>query len=144
MANIILSLTLLLFTSLSSTIQSIEKAFLQNNPQELHALFSSNIFLNISLPEPIDFSEQISSQQAYFLFQRLFSNFTTAEFYTERPNNPAFPKSHILKARWSFKNKNNDNQYVYNIYFFLKKKEHLFEQDKKEIWEITEIMAEKI
>ena len=60
----------------------------------------------------------------------------------------------IFKARWSFINKKNNNQYVFHIYFYLKNEfinknrasPNLSGKKKgnsKEIWKITEIRAER-
>lgn len=152
----IICLLTILSPLLSETTQDIEKSFLQNNPKMLYELFSSNSFINISLPEPISFSDQLSNQQAYFLFRKIFSSYLTFEFYSESKS-PLLPEKNyfIFKARWSFKNKKNNNQYVYHIFFFLtnekiqkseaslrsfSKKNNNFRND----WKIIEIKAEKI
>jgi len=140
--NIIL-LTIFVST-LPATTQDIEKAFLQNNPKMLYALFSSHSSINISLPEPISFSDQLSNQQAYFLFQRTFFSYTTFEFYSESelPSSPEI-RNFIFKARWSFKDKKTDNQHVFHIFFYLmdesSKKSEKLERD----WKIIEIKAER-
>lgn len=155
MAVLICLLTL--FSSLlSSTTQDIEKSFLQNNPKMLFQLFSSQSFINISLPEPITFSDQLTNQQAYFLFRKIFSSYLTFEFYSESQP-PLLPdKEHfIFRARWSFRNKKNKNQYVFHIFFYLKNEKTQksrgsplspVKKDKnpKNDWKITEIKAEKI
>lgn len=155
MAFIICLLTIL-SPLLSETTQDIEKSFLQNNPKMLYKLFSSKSFINISLPEPISFSDQLSNQQTYFLFRKIFFSYLTFEFYSESEP-PLLPeKNHfIFKARWSFKNKKNNNQYVYHIFFFLtneknQKSEASFQSFSKKNnnlrndWKIIEIKAEKI
>lgn len=141
---------------LSPTTKNIEKAFLQNNPRILYSLLSSESHINISLPEPISFSDQLSQQQAYFLFKQIFSAFTTFEFYSGSEL-PLFPEKQdfIFKARWSFKNNKNNNQYVFQIFFYLineryqkgksspvrsKEKPEKFEH----LWKIIEIKAEKL
>lgn len=149
--------TIIAFTILSSflstTTKAIENSFLQNSPKILHTLFSQTSHVNISFPEPISFSDQLSNQQAYFLFQKIFSTYTTFEFYSES-NIPSFIEkdSYIFKARWSFRNKKNNDLFVFHIFFYLKKAEFpkiraLPNQAKtdslKEIWKITEIRAEK-
>jgi len=134
----ILSSLCLLF---STSSQNIEKAFLQNNPKILYSQFSSKSHINISLPEPISFSDQLSNQQAYFLFKKIFNSFSTFEFYSERQSLSSEEETYILRARWSFKNKKNNNQYVFHIFFFLLK-EH--DQKHGNLWKITEIKAEKI
>lgn len=129
------------FISLNSSVpENIEKAFLQNNPRLLYSLFSSAQPVNISLPPPISFSDQISCEQAYFLFQKIFRTYTTFEFFPE-PGALGSPKEgrYILKARWSFLNKNK-NQYVFQIFFYVRS----FPGTAKlgDLWKITEIKAE--
>ena len=129
------------FISLNSSVpENIEKAFLQNNPRLLYSLFSSAQPVNISLPSPISFSDQISCEQAYFLFQKIFRTYTTFEFFPE-PGALRSPEQgrYILKARWSFWNKNK-NQYVFQIFFYVRS----FPGGAKlgDLWKITEIKAE--
>jgi len=141
---------------LSTTTQNIEKAFLQNNPKILYSLFSYESSVNISLPEPISFSDQLSNQQAYFLFRKIFSSFTTFEFYSEREL-PILSeeKSFIFKARWSFIDNKNNNQHVIHIFFYLMKEKtkknrgsharsHQKNEESRYEWKIIEIKAEKI
>lgn len=155
MAVLVFFLTILT-ASLPSVTQNIEKSFLQNKAKALYELFSERSFLNISLPEPISFSDQLSNQQAYFFFQRLFSSYLTFEFYSESQTFPPEAKNkYIFKARWSFKNKKNNNQYVFHIFFYLRREKaspshyllpsllNLDHQTAKE-WKIVEIKAEKI
>ena len=149
--NIIILTVLLSF--LSTTSQNIEKAFLQNNPKILYSLFASKSSINISLPEPISFSDQLSNHQAYFLFRRIFSSFTTFEFYSESEL-PSLPERQdfIFKARWSFKDNKNNNQHVIHIFFYLIKERKIassFPSNQKNekienSWKIIEIKAEKI
>ncbi len=134
--------TIVLLTTLISVLppaaQNIEKAFLQNNTKILYSLFPVQSAINISLPEPISFSDQVSNQQAYFLFRKIFSSFTTLEFYSEPepfflPENQSF----IFKARWSFSD-NKNNQYPLHLFFYLVHEKH------NDSWKIIEIKAEKI
>lgn len=153
---IIICLLTILSPLLSTTTQDIEKSFLQNNPKMLYKLFSSKSSINISLPEPISFSDQLSNQQAYFLFRKIFSSYLTFEFYSESEL-PLLPeKEHfIFKARWSFRNKKNNNQYVFHIFFYLTNEkiqetrassQFPLEKNKnfRNDWKIIEIKAEKI
>jgi hypothetical protein len=133
-----LLLTLALF---SQTTKSIERSFFQNDPGLLYSLFTSSQHLNISLPEPISFADHLSSEQAYFLFRKIYSAFSTFEFYADSEL-PLFvgKKSFMFKSRWSFKNKRNNNQYVFQVFFYLvNEKNDSFDQ-----WRITEIKAEKL
>ena len=128
-----LLLTLSLF---SQTTRSIERAFFQNDPKILYSLLSKRNHINISLPEPISFSDQLSSEQVLFLFRQIYSTFSTFEFYaaSELPV-LAKERSFIFKGRWSFKNNKNNNQYVLQVFFYL-----INETE----WRVREIKAEKI
>jgi len=145
----------LLSSFLSTTAKNIENAFLENNPKKLYVLFSPTRHLNVSFPQPISFSDQLSNQQAYFLFQKIFSTYTTFEFYSESKL-PQYPEkeSYIIKARWSFRNKKDNNQFVFHIFFYLINEIHErsraspVSSEKKihssqDIWRITEIRAER-
>jgi hypothetical protein len=126
-------LTLSLF---SPTEKSIERAFFQNDAKLIYALLSPKNQINISLPEPVSFSDQVSPEQAFFLFRQICSTFQTFEFYADTEL-PVLPKKNslIFKARWSFKNRKSNNQYVLQVFFYL----------VKDIdWKITEIKAEKL
>jgi len=140
---IIAALTTLSFT-LSTTTQNIEKAFLQNNSKLLFELFSSQNPLNISLPEPIYFSDQLSNQQAYFVFKNVFSSYSTFEFYSERKPQSSENNHHIYQARWSFRDKKNNDQYLFYIFFYLIKETSKEKKSSKTLWRITEIKAKKI
>lgn len=127
---------------ISSTTQNIEKSFLQNNPDLVYSLLSSQKPIYISLPPPISFSDQLSNQQAYFLFKNIFSTYTTFEFYSQRKISFPGEQKYILKTRWSFKNKKNKNQYVFTVYFYLLQNPT---PDKSKLsWKISEIRAIKI
>lgn len=146
-----------LFLSLFSAVtQNIERCFLQNNSQDFSHLLSRQNSIPISLPEPISFSDQISSQQAYFLFQRIFRTFKTFEFYPEEAP-PRFPEKgvYIYKARWSFIHTKNNNQHVFQIFFYIKSEHFPGKRAGKatvlpesppiiNFWKITEIKAEKL
>ncbi len=136
----------MLFSLLPPITQDIENAFLQNDPGILYPLFSSRSAVNISLPEPISFSDQLSNQQAFFLFRKIFSSFMTFEFYSEIVPPPDLKDNHyIFKARWSFRDNRNDNQYVLHTFFLLvNEDENQKSQREKASWKIIEIKAEKI
>ncbi len=152
-ANLNVVLLTVLVSLLPTTTQNIEKAFLQNNPKILYSLFSAKSSVNISLPEPISFSDQLSNQQAYFLFRKIFSSFTTFEFYAEKElPSDLENQNFIFKARWSFRDNKNNNQYVIHVFFYLIKekkddpsfRQNLKNEDSKITWKIIEIKAEKI
>ena len=148
------SILILLSTVLPPPTEAIEMSFLQNNPKMLYEIFSSQNSITISLPEPISFSDQLSHQQAYFLFRKIFSSYLTFEFYSENePLSNVEESYYIFKARWSFKNKKNNNQYVFHIFLYLIKEPGLLSRNPlsnrthdhiHDNWKIIEIKAEKI
>lgn len=129
---------------LPSTTQNIERAFLQNDSRMLYSLLPPRSYINISLPEPIFFSDQVSNQQAFFLFKKIFASYTTFEFYSERQPTSLEGESVIIKARWSFRNKKNRNQYVFNIFFYLTVMPSRVQGHPNNTWKIVEIRAAKI
>lgn len=130
--------------SLPTTAQNIERAFLQNNPQLLFELLSAQNPINISLPEPMYFSDQLSNQQAYFVFQNIFSSYSTFEFYAEKKPPSSAVDDYIYQARWSFRDKKNNDQYLFYIFFYLMKESSKGNDPSKTGWRITEIKAKKI
>lgn len=115
----LLALSLLL--TLPSPIASrVEKAFLQNSPQILRELMTAEGTIPVSLPEPLSLADQLSPDQTYLVFRRIFSVFKTTEFYAD-PNVSTLPglPGGILKARWSFRNERTGNQYPFRVYFFI-------------------------
>jgi len=142
--NAVLALIAILPLFTSTTTQNIEKAFLQNNSKMLLTLLPQKSHINISLPAPISFADQVSNQQAYFLFKKIFSSYSTFEFYSERQKPTLQSDRTILKARWSFRDKKNNNQDVFSIFFYLNRIEVQDNKQKKSVWKITEIKAEKI
>jgi len=136
----------ILLSIISSATQNVEKSFLQNNPQIFYSQLSTQTNINISLPDPISFSDQLSDQQAYFLFRQIFSTYSTFEFYPEREL-ALLPgeKNFIFKARWSFLNRKNSNQYVFRVFFYFINESSAQNSYKfKSSWKIAEIKAEKI
>lgn len=143
-----------LLSFLALTTKNIEKSFFQNDPRLLIPLLSSRNHVNISLPEPISFSDRLSREQTYFFFRKIFSVYSTFEFYLESGSPPLERDSYIFKARWSFKNKKNNNQYVFHIFFLLKNearpkagpaaKPAVKGKKYQPAWRIIEIRAEKI
>lgn len=129
---------------LPSTTLNVERAFLQNDARNLRSLFPAQSFINISLPEPISFSDQVSNQQAYFLFQRIFSSYTTFEFYSENQPTSLEGNSAIIKTRWSFRDKKNRDQYVFHVFFYLIKQPSNMKGKTSDTWKITEIRAATI
>jgi len=136
---------LLTLSLLSQTTRSIEKAFFQDDPALLYSLLSTQGHVHISLPEPVSFSDQMSPQQAYFFFRRVYSTYSTFEFYADSEL-PVLAKaqSFIFKARWSFKNKKNDNQHVFQVFFHLSREGPPAGGSQPFPWRITEIKAESL
>ena len=100
--------------------KDIQRAWLRNSAVELHEVFSKTTALNISLPEPVPFSDQVSHEQAYFLFERIFSIYKTFEFIPEAGLlTPPEGQGCILKARWSFRNTRNNSPYLFEVFFYL-------------------------
>ena len=98
----------------------VEKAFLQNSPQILRELMTSEGAIPVSLPEPLSLADLLSPDQADLVFGRIFSVFKTTEFTTD-PQLSSLPGSPggILKARWSFRNERTGDQYPFRVYFFI-------------------------
>jgi hypothetical protein len=148
------SLFSIIISLFSVTTQGIEKAFLQNSSGQLQTQLSRRIKLNISLPEPISFSDQISSEQAFFFFQDLFSRYATLEFFPEpEVFQPPGTRLLIFKARWSFRDNRNNDQSVFEVFFLLRPENPSAEAGRRAgtrgagpsaLWKITEIKAEKI
>ena len=115
----LLSLSLLL--SLPVPIASrVETAFLQNSPQILRELLTSEGTIPVSLPDPLSLADQLSPDQAFLVFKRIFSVYKTTEF-TAEPRLSSLPglPGGVLKARWSFRNERTGNQYPFRVYFFI-------------------------
>ncbi len=137
--------TLTFFTfSLPTTTQNIERAFLQNNSRLLFQLLSAENPINVSLPEPIYFSDQLSNEQAFFVFKNIFSAYTTFEFYSERQPPSSESNSYIYQARWSFRDKKNNDQYLFYVFFYLTEETSGNSRSPEILWKITEIKAKKI
>ena len=141
MANLVVSLITSLSLLFSTTAQNIEQAFLQNSPKKLHSLFSTQSNVNISLPPPISFSDQITNQQAYFLFRRILSSFSTSGFLAEQKPSSTSNNSFIIKARWSFKDRKS-TMYVFVVFFYFINEPTKQGGEVKHQWKISEIKAE--
>ena len=145
-----------IFATLAAvTTQDIDKAFLLNNPSLIHARFSTRSRLAIYLPEPLSFSDQLSDQQAFFLFQNIFKRFSTMEFFPESQVNLVPEEGRFLfRARWSFQDRANNDRFVFRLFILLQKEKPApgsLRRNSRSIgpplpalWKITEIKAEKI
>lgn len=100
---------------------SLQTAFLQDSPALLSKLLTTEGTIPVSLPEPMTLADQLSPDQAYLVFERVFGSFKTTEFTTEaQPSSLPGSPGLIIKARWSFRNKRTGVQYPLRpIYFFV-------------------------
>ncbi|OGD21927.1 MAG: hypothetical protein A2W03_11140 [Candidatus Aminicenantes bacterium RBG_16_63_16] len=135
---------LLILSLLSQTTRAIERAFFEDRPALLYTLLTDRGHVNLTFPEPISFSDQVSSEQAFFVFRRLHRTFSTFEFYADAE----FPilardKGFIFKARWSFRNRANNDQYVFQVFFYLSADSRP-QGDGRPLWKITDIRAERL
>jgi hypothetical protein len=142
--SFIVTVLTFLSVTLPTATQNIEKAFLQNNSKLLFGLLSAQNPINISLPEPIYFSDQLSNQQAFFVFKNIFSSYSTFEFYSEGKPPSSNKEDYIYQARWSFRDKKNNDQYLFYIFFYLIRETSRESNPSKAGWKITEIKAKKI
>jgi hypothetical protein len=128
--------------------RDIARACVGNSAGVLSGLFSPTAGLHVSLPEPISFSDRLSHEQAYFLFERIFAVHRTFEFVPEReltlvPGKLGF----IFKARWSFRDTRNDNPYLFRIFFHVMPRPGAPAAggtSPRAGWEIVEIKAERL
>jgi len=131
-----------LFLSLPSSMTAdIERAFLQNDARWLLARFPAGRPVSIALPEPIAFSDQVSREQAYYLFAGIFRTYSTFEFFLEPGLFASLSGGRaIFKARWSFLDKA-EKPFVFEAYFYVRSREGGRERI---VWEITEIKADRL
>jgi hypothetical protein len=99
---------------------SVEKAFLQNSPEALRELLTSEGTVPLSLPDPLSLADHLSPDQTYLVFKRIFSVFKTTEFNAEAGlSSLPGQAGGILKARWSFRNERTGNSYPFRVYFYV-------------------------
>jgi hypothetical protein len=98
----------------------IEKAFLQNSPKILAEVLTQSGDIPVSLPDPLSLADQLSPDQAYLVFKRVFSVYKTTEFFTT-PGLTTVPgrPGGILKARWSFEDQRTGRPYPVRVFFYL-------------------------
>ncbi|MGA2361883.1 MAG: hypothetical protein ABSG73_05410 [Candidatus Aminicenantales bacterium] len=115
----VLSLSLLLSLPVP-VAQPLEMAFLQNSPEILGGLLTTSGDIPVSLPDPLSLADQLSPDQAYLVFKRIFSVFKTTEFFVD-PGLTMLPgrPGGILKTRWSFRNQKTGNQYPVRVFFYV-------------------------
>jgi hypothetical protein len=134
----LLSLALSLFNAFTKEIQN---AFLGNDPKVLRSLFADGSFIPISLPSPIGFSDQVSEEQAYFLFRRIFAAYPTSAFYPESDILRSLDRgAFIYKARWEFLI--SDRSLAFQILFYVRSRPP--GPGRKGFWKIAEIRATQI
>ncbi len=109
-----------LLTFPSPPTRDIERAFLENSPEVLRGLFTISGDIPVSLPDPLSCADQVSPDQAYFLFKQIFEVYKTLEFYVDsRVSTLPGKPGGILNARWSFRNQRTGNQYPFRVFFYL-------------------------
>lgn len=98
----------------------IERAFLENSAGGLSEVLTVRGDIPVSLPEPLSIADQLSSDQVYLVFRRVFSVYKTTEFFitpglTTLPGRPGG----ILRARWSFQDQKTGRISPLRIFFFV-------------------------
>jgi hypothetical protein len=128
--------------------KTLEKAFLQNSPEILAEILTSNGDIPVSLPDPLSLADQLSSDQAYLAFRRFFSVFKTTEFFV-MPGLTTIPgrAGGILKARWSFLDQKTGRPYPVRVFFYLSPetpKPVPGRDSRASVLRVVEIRAEKL
>ncbi|MBP6909654.1 MAG: hypothetical protein KBC18_04410 [Candidatus Saccharicenans sp.] len=122
---------------------SLERCFLQNNPEMLPALISSEAPTLITLPEPIQISDCFSPAQSQLILKDILSRTATVEFFLDPANQiVADRRGVIIQARWSFLNKDSGRKYLFWLYFYLSP-ENLNQASRSSRLVIREIRAER-
>jgi len=91
----------------TDALTNLERAFLLNQASLLKNVLPANRYLNISFPAPLSISNNFSSEQSFLIFNYLFSRL-------------AQKGTAILRARWSFQDRQTNKRYALDVYFFLK------------------------
>jgi hypothetical protein len=115
----VLSFSLLLSFPAPLT-KPLEMAFLQNSPEILGSLLTTSGNIPVSLPDPLLLADQLSPDQAYLVFKRIFAVFKTTEFFVD-PDLTTLPgrPGGIVRTRWSFQNQKTGNQYPVRVFFYV-------------------------
>jgi hypothetical protein len=136
-----------LLTLLAPTVDGIGQACLDNDAGDL-ARYFSRTEINVSLPDPISFSDEVSPEQAYFLFHGIFSKFKSFEFSPDpRLSSLAGRPGCILKVRWSFRNVKDDSPSLFLMMFYLVPEPREARPPSSPVgsaWKIMEIKAERL
>jgi hypothetical protein len=98
----------------------LERAFLENSADILAQTLTAEGSIPVSLGEPLSVADQLSPDQAYLVFRRIFSVYKTTEFYVAS-GLVTFPgrSGAVLKARWAFRNQRTGNTYPMRVSFYL-------------------------
>jgi len=122
---------------------SLERCFLQNNPDGLAILISSEAPTLITLPEPIQISDCFSAVQSQLILKDILSRTETVEFILDPANQiVADRRGAIIQARWSFLNRDSGRKYLFWLYFYLSP-ENLNQASRGSRLIIKEIRAER-
>jgi hypothetical protein len=98
----------------------IERAFLQDSAEVLAEVLTGQGDVPVSFPEPLSLADQLSPDQVYLVFRRVFAVYKTTEFFvtpglTTLPGRPGG----ILRARWSFRDEKTGKTYPMRLFFYL-------------------------
>jgi hypothetical protein len=115
----VLALSFLLSLPVPVT-KPLEKAFLENSPEILAGILTAEGDIPVSLPDPLSLADQLSPDQTFLVFKRIFSVFKTTEFFVTSgfPSISGQPGG-ILKARWSFRDEKTGNVYPMRVFFYV-------------------------
>jgi hypothetical protein len=143
----VLALSFLLSLPVPVT-KPLEKAFLENSPEILRGILTAEGDIPVSLPDPLSLADQLSPDQAFLVFKRIFSVFKTTEFFVSSgfPSISGQPGG-ILKARWSFRDEKTGNVYPMRVFFYLVPETRAASPGSKipaKVLRIVEIRAEKL
>jgi len=143
----VLALSFLLSLPVPVT-KPLERAFLENSPEILRGILTAEGDIPVSLPDPLSLADQLSPDQAFLVFKRIFSVFKTTEFFVSSGflSIPGQPGG-ILKARWSFRDEKTGNLYPVRVFFYLAPETLAPGPGRKipeKVLRIVEIRAEKL
>ncbi|MBM3310002.1 MAG: hypothetical protein FJY80_00675 [Candidatus Aminicenantes bacterium] len=142
MPHVGLSLFAFLLSLFNSFTKEIPGAFLGNDARALRAYFAPGSYIQISLPAPFNFSDQVSAEQAYLLFGRIFASAKTSGFYPEGDILPTVSRgSFIYKARWEFLTTGRSPG-AFRILFYVRGRPA--SRPGRGLWRITEIRADRV
>lgn len=111
----------LVFALSSPAVQSLEKAFLLNDPAGLEDCLVPGGRTLIALPAPLSYSDELTTRQTVFLFEDIFATYETLEFFAEKsPVALGSGAGFILKARWSFRDRRSRDLHAFSVFFYFK------------------------